>query len=117
MLVCDNLNTHTPAALYEAFEPAEARRLAGRFEWHYTPKHGSWLNVAECELSVVARQCLDRRIPDIGDAEARGGRVGAGAERGGGEGRLAVHDRRRPRQAEEALPDSSAAMNHSVWFS
>jgi transposase len=65
VLVCDNLNTHTPAALYEAFEPAEARRLAERFEWHYTPKHGSWLNMAEMELSVVARQCLDRRIPDL----------------------------------------------------
>jgi hypothetical protein len=65
VLVCDNLKTHTPAALYEAFEPDEARRLAIRFEWHYTPKHGSWLNVAEIELSVVARQCLDRRIPDI----------------------------------------------------
>jgi len=65
VLVCDNLNTHCVASLYEAFEPAEARRLAGRFEWHHTPKHGSWLNVAECELSVVARQCLDRRIPDM----------------------------------------------------
>jgi hypothetical protein len=65
VLVCDNLNTHTPAALYEAFAPAEARRLAERFEWHYTPKHGSWLNMAEIELSVVARQCLDRRIPDM----------------------------------------------------
>jgi len=65
VLVCDNLNTHTPAALYEAFVPAEARRLAERFEWHYTPKHGSWLNMAEMELSVVARQCLDRRIPDL----------------------------------------------------
>jgi len=65
VLVCDNLNTHTPASLYEAFEPAEARRLAERFEWHYTPKHGSWLNMAEMELSVVARQCLDRRIPDM----------------------------------------------------
>jgi DDE superfamily endonuclease len=65
VLVCDNLNTHTPAALYEAFAPAEARRLAGRFEWHYTPKHGSWLNMAEMELSAVARQCLDRRIPDL----------------------------------------------------
>ena len=64
VLVCDNLSTHTPAALYEAFEPAEARRLAERFEWHYTPKHGSWLNVAEMELSPLARQCLDRRIPD-----------------------------------------------------
>ena len=64
VLVCDNLNTHTPAALYGAFDPAEARRLTERFEWHYTPKHGSWLNVAEMELSVLARQCLDRRIPD-----------------------------------------------------
>ena len=65
VLVCANLNAHPPAALYEAFAPAEARRLAGRFEWHYTPKHGSWLNVAEMELSVLARQCLDRRIPDV----------------------------------------------------
>lgn len=64
VVVCDNLSTHKPAAFYEAFEPAEARRLAQRFEWHYTPKHGSWLNVAEMELSVLARQCLDRRIPD-----------------------------------------------------
>jgi transposase len=65
VLVMDNLSTHTPAALYETFEPAEARRLVERLEWHYTPKHGSWLNMAEIELSVVARQCLDRRIPDI----------------------------------------------------
>ena len=65
VLVCDNLSTHTPAALYEAFEPAEARRLAKRFEWHYTPKHGSWVNVAEMELSVLSRQCLDRRIPNF----------------------------------------------------
>lgn len=64
VLVLDNLSTHTPAALYEAFAPAEARRLVERLEWHYTPKHGSWLNVAEIELSVLARQCLDRRIPD-----------------------------------------------------
>ena len=64
VLVQDNLNTHKPASLYEAFPPAEARRLAERFEWHYTPKHGSWLDMAECELSVLSRQCLDRRIPD-----------------------------------------------------
>ncbi len=64
VVVCDNLNTHAPGSLYEAFEPAEARRLAERVEWHYTPKHGSWLNMAECELSALARQCLDRRIPD-----------------------------------------------------
>lgn len=64
VLVCDNLSTHSPAALYEAFEPAEARRLVERFEWHHTPVHGSWLDMAEIELSVLARQCLDRRIPD-----------------------------------------------------
>ena len=60
----DNLNTHTPASLYQAFPPAEARRIAERFEWHYTPKHGSWLNMAESELAILARQCLDRRIAD-----------------------------------------------------
>jgi transposase len=65
VLVQDNLNTHGPASLYRAFPPAEARRIAERFEWHYTPKHGSWLNMAEAELSVLARQCLARRIPDI----------------------------------------------------
>jgi hypothetical protein len=64
ILVQDNLNTHDPASLYEAFAPEEARRLRGRFEFHYTPKHGSWLNMAECELSVLSRQCLARRIPD-----------------------------------------------------
>ena len=64
VLVQDNLNTHKPASLYEAFPPAQARRLVERFEWHYTPKHGSWLNMAETELSVLSRQCLDRRVPD-----------------------------------------------------
>jgi hypothetical protein len=62
VLVLDNLNTHTPASLYEAFEPERARRIIERLEIHYTPKHGSWLNMAEIELSVLARQCLDRRI-------------------------------------------------------
>ena len=64
VLVLDNLNTHTPASLYEAFPPAEAKRLADRLEIHYTPKHGSWLNMAEIELGVLAGQCLDRRLPD-----------------------------------------------------
>jgi hypothetical protein len=63
-LVLDNLNIHAPASLYQTFEPQEARRLVERLELHYTPKHGSWLNVAEIELSVLQRQCLDRRIPD-----------------------------------------------------
>ena len=64
VLLMDNLNTHHPASLYEAFEPAEARRIAERLEIHYTPKHGSWLNMAEIEIGVLARQCLDRRISD-----------------------------------------------------
>ncbi len=64
VLVQDNLNTHSPASLYEAFAPDEARRLFERFEWHYTPKHGSWLDLAESELAVLSGQCLDRRIPD-----------------------------------------------------
>ena len=64
VLVLDNLNTHAAASLYEAFPPAEAKRLWDKLEVHHTPKHGSWLNVAEIELSVLGRQCLDRRIPD-----------------------------------------------------
>jgi hypothetical protein len=64
-LVMDNLNTHTKAALYDVFEPAEAKRLADKLEIHYTPKHGSWLNMAEIELSALNGQCLDRRIPTI----------------------------------------------------
>lgn len=64
-VVLDNLNTHTPAALYQTFEPAEARRILSKLEFHYTPKHGSWLNMVEIELSVLSRQCLNRRIPDL----------------------------------------------------
>ncbi len=64
VLVQDNLNIHAKGPLYQAFPAAEARRLVERFEWHYTPKHGSWLNMAEAELSVLARQCLAQRIPD-----------------------------------------------------
>lgn len=62
VLVLDNLNTHVAGALYETFPPVEARRILGRLELHYTPTHGSWLNMAEIELSVLAQQCLDRRI-------------------------------------------------------
>jgi len=65
VLICDNLNTHNLSSLYEAFEPDKARKLVERLEVHYTPKHGSWLNIAECELSVLTRQCLDRRMPDL----------------------------------------------------
>jgi transposase len=73
VLVLDNLNTHTLGALYEAFAPEEARRIARRLEIHYTPKHGSWLNMAEIELSVLGRQCLRQRLPDAErlTAEAR----------------------------------------------
>ena len=73
VVVMDNLNTHTPA-LYEAFDPAEARRLCEKLEIHFTPKHGSWMNMAEIELSVLARQCLEQRIPD---PETLIGEVGA----------------------------------------
>jgi hypothetical protein len=65
ILVCDNYATHTKASFYKAFPPEEARRLSKKLDIHYTPKHGSWLDIAECELSVLTRQCLNRRIPDI----------------------------------------------------
>jgi len=64
VLILDNLNVHTPGALYDVFPPAEAKRLADKLEIHYTPKHGSWLNIAEIAFSVLSRQCLDRRVPD-----------------------------------------------------
>ncbi len=64
-IVLDNLNTHTPAALYQTFPPEEARRILSKLEFHYTPKHGSWLNMVEIELSVLSRQCLKRRIPNL----------------------------------------------------
>jgi hypothetical protein len=65
VLILDNLNVHTPGALYDVFPPAQAKRLADKLEIHYTPKHGSWLNIAEIEFSVLSRQCLDRRVPDV----------------------------------------------------
>ena len=93
----DNLNTHKPASLYEAFPAAEARRLVERFEWHYTPKHGSWVDMAESELSVLSGQCLDRRIPDkqtlIEEVAAWRMRPQQEPRQSG----LAVHHRRRPR--------------------
>lgn len=65
VLVTDNLNTHAPASLYKAFPPQEARRLAERFEWHYTPKHGSWLDMAEIEIGIMSRQALSKPLPDL----------------------------------------------------
>jgi hypothetical protein len=73
-VVLDNLNTHTPASLYKAFEAQEARRLLRRLEFHHTPTHASWLNMVEIELSVLCRQCLERRIPDV---ERLGREIGA----------------------------------------
>ena len=70
VLVCDNLNTHKPAALYKTFKPEEARYLLNRLEIHHTPKHGSWLNMAEIELAALTRQCLDRRIPELATLQA-----------------------------------------------
>lgn len=66
IVIQDNLNTHSPASLYKAFEPQEAQRILSRLEFCHTPKHGSWLNMAEIELSILSRQCLDQRIPDLG---------------------------------------------------
>lgn len=71
ILVCDNLNIHSPASLYEAFPPAQAKRLGERIEMHHTPKHGSWLNVAEIELSVLSRQCLGQRTADMDSLRAQ----------------------------------------------
>ena len=65
ILVTDNLNTHSTASLYKAFPPEEARRLAERFEWHYTPKHGSWLDMAEIEIGIMSRQALGKPLPDL----------------------------------------------------
>ena len=99
----DNLNTHKPASLYAAFPAAEARRLVERFEWHYTPKHGSWLDMAETELSVLSRQCLDRRMPDVDMLTDEVAAWTKEPQRKMRQSRLAVHHRRRTRQTEEAL--------------
>ncbi len=96
------LNTHTPGSLYEAFPPAEAKRLADKLEIHHTPKHGSWLNIAEIELSTMSGQCLHRRIPDRETLECE---VAAWeTERPRRARELALHDRGRAREAEAALP-------------
>lgn len=104
VLVMDNFNTHTPASLYEAFDPAEARRLADKLEIHYTPKHGSWLNMAEIELSVLSRQCLDRRVPDFETLQAEVEAWLGAARRGGRQDRLEVHHRGCAHQAQATLP-------------
>jgi hypothetical protein len=100
-------NTHTPASLSAAFAPAEAKRLADRLELPSTPKHGSWLNMAEIELSVLSEQCLDRRLADQATLE-REVAAWQAAQRRRSWGRLALHDRGRPHQAQAPLPCNSA---------
>jgi hypothetical protein len=104
VLVQDNLSTHTSASLYAAFPAAEARRLAERFEWHYTPKHGSWLDMAESELGVLAAQCLDRRMPDKPSLIDEVTAWEKNPKRTSRKGRMAIHNRKRPRQAQKAVP-------------
>ena len=110
VLVMDQLNVHTPGALYDVFAPAEAKRLADKLEIHYTPKHGSWLNIAEIEFSVLSRQCLDRRVPDAATlarevAAWQERRNAASSPRG-----LALHHRRRPHQANLSIASRASSI-------
>jgi hypothetical protein len=100
----DNLNTHAIGSLYEAFDPATAFALAQRLEIHHTPTHGSWLNIAEIELARLTRQCLDRRIGELGHAQRRAHRVAGRDEHRPAAGRLALHDQRRPDPTPPPLP-------------
>ena len=106
VLVMDNLNTHKPASLYEAFEPAEARRIADRLEIHYTPKHGSWLNMAEIELGVLAGSAWTGGWP-IGRPWSGRSRRGRRRATGPSWGQLAVHHRTQAGQAQAPLPHNS----------
>ena len=112
VLVMDNLNTHHPSSLYEAFEPGEARRIAERLEIHCTPKHGSWLNMAESELAVLAGQCLGRRIPgqDVLKHETQAWQGQRNRRRSSC--RLAFHHRRRPHQAQVLIPINTTVVFH-----
>ena len=102
--VQDNLSTHTPASLYAAFHAREARRLVERFEWHYTPKHGSWLDMAESELAVLIRQCLSRRIPGKQTLGERSRGLGAPPKQAPRQSRLAIHNQSCSRQTQKAVP-------------
>ena len=107
VLVMDNLNTHHPASLYEAFDPAEARRIAERLEIHYTPKHGSWLNMAEIEIGALARQCLDRRIPSQDALRREVGAWQTQRNRDMVRVEWRFTHRGRPHQAEVSIPSNS----------
>ena len=105
-LVCDNLNTHTKGAFYEAFPPEKAREYVRRINFVYTPKHGSWLNVAECELSCLTSQCLsDRRIADIMTLQSEIAAWADPNQRQATGRRLAIHHRESPHQIEATLPE------------
>src|SRR5262249_13351320 len=108
-VVLDNLNTHAFGSLFATYPPEEAWRLARRLEFHFTPKHASWLNMAECELSVLARQCLDRRVPGP-EAAAGGGGAGGGGRRRARRG--ALRGAGRPPEARPPLPADFIAADH-----
>ena len=102
-VVLDNLNTHRTASLYEAFPPAEARRIAQRLEFHYTPKHGSWLNMAEMEFSVLARACLRGTQPRPGQPGEGGECQRVRAQRGGIPDQLAIYHQKGQNQTPQAI--------------
>jgi DDE superfamily endonuclease len=112
VLVQDNLNTHTPASLYAAFAPAEAKRLADRLELHYTPRHGSWLQHGRDRAGHAGRAVPGPSPGRSGDPGAGGRGVAGGAQPGRSWGQLAVHDRGRPHQAQAPLPSSSKLTSH-----
>ena len=111
-VVLDNLNTHTPAALYDTFTPAEARRLLQKLDFRYTPKHGSWLNMAEIEFAVLSTQCLDRRIPDQATVRRRVGAWEAGRNAAESNHQLAVHHREGTTQTQAPLPIIVSVVDH-----
>lgn len=108
----DNLNTHTFASLYEAFPPEEAQRLRKRLAFHYTPKHGSWLNQAEIELSVLSRQCLKPTVAGSRDNEPGGGGLGGATERSKNKDQRVVQGRRRSDEDEATLPSITLLWDH-----
>ena len=114
VLVQDNLNIHGKASLYEAFPAAEARRLVERFEWHYTPKHGSWLDLAESELGVLSSQCLDRRIPDKQTLIDEIGRLGTRPQCQPHQGQLALHNPQRTHQTQASIPFNLTELGDEV---
>jgi hypothetical protein len=112
VLVQDNLNTHSPASLYEAFAPAEAARIKARFEFHFTPKHGSWMNIAEIELSALARGCLARRIPDRDMLTTELRAWQRNRNQAATKHSLAVHHRRCTREAHQTIPITYSVTKH-----